>query len=111
MRSSTKGNIALACIVTKVIGILLESSIKDDDVKTITMDMFEKNSVSHKSATGEIYPYSSMMRYLHIVNNFTPNEFTLQKKPKEALKKNNNTTKKYDKDILEQKVSFVDVET
>lgn len=97
---SSKGILAIACVVIKICGILLESCMSNSDgVKTLTLELFMKESVHHKANSGNVYPYSSMMRFLHVANHFQPTSQALPGKVRQE--------KKYDKNILEGKVSFV----
>ena len=84
---SPTGIIAVAVVVSTICGIILQSSVDLlSDTKTLNYDSVKANGVYHKSSSGQIYPYSSLIKFLNVVEIFEPQsveQVKKDKKPKE----------------------------
>lgn len=82
IKCSHHGMLAIASVVSEICGILLQSAVANQaSVKTLTLDMLKTYGILHKSSNGANYPYSSMIRFLNIIDNFKVSDV------KEATKK------------------------
>ena len=92
IKYSLSGAIAVAATVSTICGILLQSSVDLlSDAKTLNYDSVRTNGVYHKSSSGQIYPYSSLIKFLNIIEILEPLSVEANKKDKknkESIKYN-----------------------
>jgi len=86
IKFSPSGIIAVAATVSTICGIILQSSVELSDSKTLNYDVVKKNGVYHKSSTGQIYPYSSLIKFLNIIEVLEPLSVETIKKEKKDKK-------------------------
>lgn len=70
-RCATSGILACSVVISELLGIRLQSTIKNvPDVKTLNLEIFQKESTLHKTAKQTTIPYSSLLRFINIVERF-----------------------------------------
>ena len=102
IKFSPNGVIAISAVISTLCTILLQGSIKSD-VKTLTLDMIKSNGVIHKSSSGASYPYSSLMRFIYIIENFEPYAVCISKNKEDKKDK----IAKKSKNIVAKEVSSI----
>ena len=94
IKTSHQGILAMGAVISTVCSIMLQNSIHSD-IKTLTLDILLANGMTHKSNTNQkSYPYSSLMRFLGVIESFEP------------LKVNSPPPKKKDEEKDKHKVHF-----
>ena len=70
---SPSGTIALSTVVSQICGIIMQSSHHDAEIKTLTLETVKKEGTNHRTSNGSIVPYSSIIRFLNMIDSFEPN--------------------------------------
>jgi len=85
---SSQSIVAFTAIISEIIGIVLQSTIDNtQNVKTLTLELIKKEGTLHRNSTGTIYPYGSLIRFINIVDTFSPHAISKPvKKTKSILK-------------------------
>lgn len=108
VKSSSSAAVALSAVVSQICGILMQSTLENSsEVKTLTLDCVKENGIKHKSTNGSTFPYSSLIRFLNIVEYFEPREIV----NREVTKKKKDAKAKFESLEIKPKVSFQDVST
>lgn len=83
VKTNNSATVALTAVISQVCGILMQSSLENSgSIKTLTLETVEEKGIKHKTTSGDMIPYSSFIRFLHMITNFEPSEYLLKCKPK-----------------------------
>lgn len=97
--------IALSVSVSQICGILMQSSLENSCAsKTLTLESVKENGIKHKSTNGCTLPYSSLIRFLNVVEFFEPRTVTMI----DVTKKKKDVKTKLESLEIKPKVSFKD---
>lgn len=107
MKTNPTAIVAISAIVSQICGILMQSSIENDkELKTLTLESVKQNGVNHRTANGSTIPYSSLIRFISVVQTFEPKDIISEVKSKKKESK----TKKLESIEIKPKVSFQNTE-
>lgn len=108
VKSSSTAVVALSAVVSQVCGILMQSTLENSsEAKTLTLDCVKENGIKHKTTNGSTLPYSSLIRFLSVVEYFEPREIISS----EVTKKKKDAKTKVESLEIKPKVSFQDIST
>lgn len=81
IKLNSTATVAIAAAISQVCGILMQSSVENEkDLKTLNIDIVKENGMKHKTTNGTIIPYSSLIRFINVIENFEVREIVSNKK-------------------------------